>query len=171
MPEPHDWGTGEAPRPPRPDYKPKWHIEPQTLDDLCQRAGPYADAARIHVEWGAVTVWFMSGKADLALAAALIPGQAASLSVLLTRAAEEREAGWPQLSGRAVTPALYDLPDDAQVIARRLAGDVHALWEAAGRPHLNANACKMAHRFLVACIRAGSIPPQRTIGDVPPYNS
>jgi hypothetical protein len=165
-----DRGTGEAPRPPRPDYEPKWHIEPRTLDDLMQRAGPYADGTKAHVEYGAVTAWHMSGKADEALATVFLSGAAASLSVLLTRQAVEQEAGWPQLSDRAVTPALYDLPDDAQAIARRNAAEVHALWEVAGRPYLDSVRCKDAFRFLVACIRSGSIPPLRSIGDVPPLN-
>jgi hypothetical protein len=113
----------------------------------------------------------MSGKVDEALAAANIPSGAASLSVLLTRKAIEHDAGWPQISDRAVTPAIYDLPEDAQGIARRMAGDIHALWEAAGRPNLDTRRIKDAFRFLVACIRFGSIPPQRTIGDVPPLHS
>lgn len=174
MPDPHDWGTGEAPQPPRSfpaNPRPRWHVEPRTFDDLLQRAGPYADGTKAHVEWGAVTAWHMSGKADPALAAAFIPGEAASLAVLLTRQATELEAGWPQLSDRAVSPALYDLPEDAQGIARRMAAEVHALWEAAGRPYLDTPRFKDAFRFLVACIRSGSIPPQRTIGDVPPFNS
>lgn len=174
MSDMHDWGTGEPPKPPRSfpaDTRPKWHVEPRTLDDLLQRAGPYADATKAHVEWGAVSAWHMSGKADEALAAAFIPGAAASLSVLLTRQAIEHEIGWPRLSDRAVMPALYDLPEDAQGIARRMAGDIHALWEAAGRPYLDTRRIKDAFRFLVACIRSGSIPPQRTIGDVPPLQS
>jgi len=167
----HDRGTGEAPAPRRsfaPDPRPRWHIEPTTLPDLMKRAGPYGNAAKAYVEYGAVTAWHMSGQADEALAAALIPGEAASLSILLTRQAVEHEAGWPQLSDRAATPALYDLPDDAQGIARRMAAEVHALWEVAGRPHLNIRRFKDAHRFLVACVRSGSIPPVLTIGDVPP---
>ncbi|WP_139198062.1 hypothetical protein [Sphingomonas gellani] len=110
----------------------------------------------------------MSGKADAALAAAFIPGEAASLSALLVRAAEEREAGWPSLGGRLVSPALYDLPDDAQRIARRMAGDIRALWETAGRPHFDTPRFKDAYRWLVACVRSGSIPPVLTIGEVPP---
>ncbi|MEZ0494920.1 hypothetical protein [Sphingomonas sp. IW22] len=113
----------------------------------------------------------MSGRANDALAAAFLPGEAASLSVILTRAAEEQEAGWPKLSDRSVTPAIYDLPEEARGIARRMAAEVHALWEAAGRPYLDTRRVKDAFRFLVACIRSGSIPPQRTIGDVPPLNS
>ncbi len=174
MPDPHDWGTGEAPKPPRSfpaDPRPKWHVEPRTLDDLLQRAGPYADVTKAHVEWGAVSLWLMKVWPNPALAAALIPEEAASIAVLLTRQAIEHEAGWLRLSDRAVTPALYDLPEDAQGIARRMAAEVYTLWEAAERPFLDTEACKMAFRFLVACIRSGSIPPLRTIGDVPPYNS
>jgi hypothetical protein len=166
-----DRGTGSAPRPPRPDYEPKWHIEPQTLDDLMKRAGPYAEAAKAFVEWGAVSNWLTKVWPNPALAAALIPDEAANLSVLLTRKAVEHETGWPQLSDRAVTPALYDLPDDAQGIARRMAVEVHALWGAAGRPYLDTRRFKDAFRWLVACIRSGSIPPVPTIGDVPPLNS
>ena len=55
MSNPDDRGTGSAPKPSRPDYEPKWHTEPQTLDDLMQRAGPYADAVKAHVEWSAVS--------------------------------------------------------------------------------------------------------------------
>lgn len=171
MPSLDDRGAGEPPRPPRPDYEPKWHTEPQTLDDLMKRAGSYADATKAFVEWGAVSLWLMKVSPNPALAAAFIPEEAASLSVLLTRQAVEQEAGWPQLSDRAATPALYDLPDDAQAVARRMAAEVHALWEAAGRPYLDARRFKDAFRFLVACIRSGSIPPLRSIGDVPPLNS
>lgn len=173
MPDLHDYGTGEAPKPPRsfpPDRKPKWHVEPCTLDDLLQRAGPYAEATKLHVEWGAVTVWLMKVSPNPALAAAFITEEAASLSVLLTRKAVEHEAGWPQLSDRAVTPALYDMPDDAQSIARRTAAEVYAIWEAAGRPYLDTGRCKDAYRFLVACVRSGSIPEVLTIGHVPPLN-
>lgn len=171
MPDLHDWGTGDAPKPSRSfpaDPRPKWHVEPRTLDDLLQRAGPYADGTKAHVEWGAITAWHMNGNANAALASALIPGDIASLTVLLTRQAIEHEAGWPQLSDRAVTPALYDLPEDAQGIARRMAGEVYALWEGAGRPYLNAARFKDAYRFLVACVRSGSIPDVLTIGVVPP---
>ena len=171
MPDPHDWGTGEAPKPTRSfpaDPRPKWHVEPRTLDDLLKRAGPYAEATKLHVEWGAIAAWHMSGNADEALAAAFIPGKVASLSVLLTRQAVEHEAGWPQLSDRHVTPALYDLPGDAQGIARRMAAEAYALWEAAGRPYLDTPRFKDAYRWLVACVRSGSIPPVLTIGDVPP---
>lgn len=170
----HDWGTGEAPKPPRSfpaDPRPKWHVEPLTLDDLLQRAGPYADGTKAHVEWGAVLIWLMKEWPIPALANAFIPDEAANVSVLLSRQAIEHEAGWPQLSDRAVTPALYDLPEDAQGIARRMAAEVYALWEAAGRPHLDTRRIKDAFRFLVACIRSGSISPQRTIGDVPPLQS
>lgn len=170
MSNPDDRGTGSAPKPSRPDYEPKWHTEPQTLDDLMKRAGPYADATKAFVEWGAVSLWLVKVWPNAALAAAMIPDEAANLSVLLTRQAVERETGWPQLSDRAVTPALYNLPDDAQAIARRMAAEVHALWEAAGRPYLDSSRCKDAFRFLVACIRSGSIPPVPTIGDVPPRN-
>jgi hypothetical protein len=170
MPDPHDWGTGEAPTPPRSfpaDPRPKWHVEPTTLDDLLQRAGPYADATKAHVEWGAVETWMMKGNADQALAAAFIPGHAANLSVFLSRQAIEREAGWPHLSDRAATPAFYDLAEDAQCIARRMATEVYSLWESAGRPHLNAPRFKDAHRYLVACVRKGTIPPVLTMGHVP----
>lgn len=171
MPDLHDWGTGEAPKPSRSfpaDPRPKWHVEPRTLDDLLQRAGPYADGTKAHVEWGAVTAWMMNGQADEAIASVFMPGEAANLSVFLSRQAIEHEAGWPQLSERCVTPALYDLAEDAQGIARRMAGEVYALWEAAGRPYLNTARFKDAFRFLVACVRSGSIHDLLTIGDVPP---
>lgn len=174
MPDLHDWGTGEAPAPPRSfpaDPRPRWHVEPHSFDDLLQRAGLYADGTKAHVEWGAVTAWMMSGNARDALVAASIPGEAANLSVLLTRQAIEHEAGWPALASRRVTPALYGLPEDAQGIARRMAADIHSFWDAAGRPYLNTPRFKDAYRWLVACIRSGSIPPQRTIGDVAPLNS
>lgn len=167
----HDYGTGKAPRPPHSypvDRRPKWHVEPTTLDDLLKRAGPYAEATKAHVEWGAVTVWLMKVWPNPALTTALIPDEAACVAVLLTSKAVEHEAGWPQLSDRAATPALYDLPDDAQAIARRMGAEVHALWDAAGRPYLDTRRIKDAFRFLVACVRSGSIPPVLTIGDVPP---
>ncbi len=170
----HDWGTGEAPKPSRSfpaDPRPKWYVEPRTLDDLLKRAGPYADATKAFVEWDAVQTWLMKVWPNPALATAFIPDTAAGLAVLLSRQAIEHEAGWPQLADRAVIPALYDLPEDAQAIARRMAGDIHALWEAAGRPYLDTRRFKDAYRWLVACVRSGSIPPVPTIGHVPPLNS
>ena len=167
MSDPHDWGTGEAPKPSRPDYVPKVRLIPTTLDDLMNRAARYADAAKAHLEWSAVLVWLMKDGDD-ALAAAFIPVEAANLSVLLTRAAAEHEAGWPKLSDNPVTPPLYDLPEDAQGIARRMAGDIHALWEAAGRPYLRASDCKFAFQYLAAAIRKGIIPPIPTLGEVDP---
>jgi hypothetical protein len=137
------------------------------MDDLMQRAGPYADAAKAHLEWSAVLVWLMKDS-DKDLASAFIPVEAANLSVLLTRHAAEHEAHWPSLSDSPVLPALYDLPADAQQIARRMAADIHALWEAAGRPYLRANDCKFAFQYLAAAIRKGIIPPIPTIGDVDP---
>lgn len=170
MPDLHDWGTGAAPKPSRPDYVPKVRLIPTTLDDLMNRAGSYAHAAKAHVEWTAVSVWLMKD-AGRALASAIIPVEAANLSVLLTRAAAEHEAGWPSLSDNPVTPAIYDLPEDAQGIARRMAGDIHALWEAAGRPYLRANDCKFAFQYLAAAVRKGIIPPIPTLGDVDPIPS
>ena len=160
-----DRGSGQAPSRPRSDYIPKVRLIPTTLGDLMNRAGPYADAVKAHVEYTAVSTWLM--KVDEPLAAAFIPVEAANLSVLLTRQALEHEAGWPKLSGQAAPP-LYDLPEDAQGIARRIAGDIHALWEAAGRPYLRANDCKFAFQYLAAAIRKGIIPPISTLGDVDP---
>ncbi|MGK6322298.1 hypothetical protein ACMGDM_04365 [Sphingomonas sp. DT-51] len=169
MPDLHDYGMGEAPKPPRsfpPDRRPRgWTVVPETLPDLMVRAGPYADAAKAHLEWSAVTAWLMKD-GDKALAAAFIPVQAANLSVLLARHAAEHEANWPKLSDNPVPPALYDLPEDAQVIARRMAYDIYDLWEAAGRPYLRASDFKFAFQYLVAAIRKGIIPPVPTIGDV-----
>jgi len=163
----HDWGTGGAPKPSRPDYVPKVPLFPQTLDDLMNRAGSYADATKAYVEWGAVTVWFMKD-ADKALASAFIPVEVASLAIVLVREAVRKETGWPSLSGSPVIPELYALPDDAQQIARRMAADIHALWEAAGRPYLRASDCKFAFQYLAAAIRKGIIPPIPTLGDVDP---
>lgn len=173
----HDWGTGQAPNPrsyPMSyplDHRPKWHMFPKTLDDLLQRAGPYADATRTHIEWGAVTVWLMKTYCSEALEIAGLPIRVASLAVLLTREAEEDAAGWPRLSGKIVTPAIYGYSPDSQCEARRSAAQARSLWEAAGRPHIDANRCKFAFQYLVACIRKGLIPPQRTIGDVPPHET
>lgn len=168
----HDWGTGEAPKPPRSfpkDHRPAgWRVVPEMLDDLMQRAGPYGEAAKAHLEWSGVSLWLMKVSPNPALAAALITEEAASLSVLLTRKAVEHEAGWPSLSDKPVPPALYDLPEDAQRIARRMAAEVHALWEAAGRPHLGAKDCKFAFQYLAVAIRKGIIPPVSTIGDADP---
>lgn len=167
MPDLHDWGTGAAPKPSRPDYVPKVPLFPQTLDDLMNRAGSYADAAKAELEWGAVTVWFMKD-ADKALASAFIPVEVASLSIVLVREAVRAEMGWPSLSDSPVPPALYDLPDDAQQIARRMAADIHALWENAGRPYLRPSDCKFACQYLAAAIRKGVIPPIAAIADADP---
>ncbi len=169
MPDLHDWGTGGAPKPSRPDYEPKVRLIPTTLDDLMNRAGPYADAAKAHLEYTAVSAWLMKD-AGKALAAAFIAVEVAHLSVLLTKQALEHEAGWPKLTDQAA-PALYDLPEDAQGIARRMAGDIHVLWEAAGRPYLRANDCKFAFQYLAAAVRKGIIPPIPTLGDVDPIPS
>jgi hypothetical protein len=131
-----------------------------------QRAGPYGDAAKAHVEYTAITAWLMKGQGDKQLDAIGLPVRVASLSVFLTRAAEERELGWPCLTDN-VTPELYGYSPDSQCEARRVAAEVHAFWEAAGRPYLGSQQCQMAHRHLVACVRKGTIPPVLTIGDVP----
>jgi len=162
-----DRGTGDAPRPSRPDYVPKVALVPQTLDDLMQRAGPYADAVKAHLEWSAVTVWLMK-EGDKVVVAAGLPSAVAILSVFLTRAADEREAGWPILSGIIVTPAIYGYSEDSQCEARRSAAEARAIWEANGRPYLRPSDCKWAFQYLVACIRSGVIPPVPTIGDVTP---
>lgn len=160
-----DRGSGQAPSRPRSDYIPKVRLIPTTLDDLMNRAGPYANAVKAHVEYTAVSTWLM--KADAPLTAACIPVEAGNLSVLLTRQALEHEAGWPKLTSNA-PPPLYDLPEDAQGIARRMAGDIHALWEAAGRPYLRAKDCKFALQYLAAAIRKGIIPPIAAIADADP---
>jgi hypothetical protein len=167
MPDLHDWGTGEAPKSPRPDYVPKVHLFPQTLDDLMQRAGPYADGAKAHLEYTAVSTWLMKDWPNPALATAFISDKAAGLSVLLSRQAIEHEAGWPKLSDNPVPPALYDLPEDAQRIARRMAGEIHALWEAAGRPYLRADDYKFAFQYLAACVLEGIIPSLPSLGTLP----
>jgi hypothetical protein len=163
-----DRGTGSAPRPTRPDYVPKVAIVPQTLDDLMQRAGPYADAVKAHLEWGAVTVWLMKATYGDQLEAAALPVRIANLSVLLTREAEEHAAGWPRLSGPAVTPAIYGYSPDSQCEARYSAAQVRSIWQANGRPYLRAKDCKFAFQYLAACIRNGVIPPIPTLGDVEP---
>lgn len=165
-----DRGSRQAPSSPRSNYTPKVRLIPTTLDDLMNRAGSYADAVKAHVEWTAVSVWLMkdTGKA---LAAAFIPIEAANLSVLLTRHAAEHEADWPKLSDNPVPPALYNLAEDAQGIARRMAADVYAIWEAAGRPYIRASDCKFAFQYLAAAIRKGIIPPIPTIGEVEPIPS
>lgn len=160
-----DRGSGQAPSRPCSDYIPKVRLIPTTLGDLMNRVGPYADAVKAHVEYTAVSTWLM--KADAPLAAACIPVEAGNLSVLLTRQALEHEAGWPKLTSNA-PPPLYDLPEDAQGIARRMAGDIHALWEAAGRPYLGVNDCKFAFQYLAAAVRKGIIPPIPTLGEVDP---
>lgn len=169
-----DRGAGHPPKPPRsfpPDRRPKWHMFPQTLDDLLQRAGPYADATRIRVEWSAISVWMMKGQADKELEANGVSPTVANLSVFLTEQAEVREAGWPNLTGIVPPLAIYDHSPECQCEARRVADEVRAIWEANGRPHLTADDCKLAFQYLVACIRNGVIPQQRTIGDVPPHDT
>jgi hypothetical protein len=161
-----DRGTGEAPRTSRPDYAPKVAIVPQTLDDLMQRAGPYADAAKANLEWSAVTVWLMKEGYGV-LATSDLPSAVACLSVILTREAEEHAAGWPRLSGPAVTPAIYGYSPDSQCEARRSAAQARSMWEADGRPYLRASDCKLAFQHLAACIRNNIISPVPTIGDVP----
>ena len=163
-----DRGTGDAPKPSRPDYVPKAAIVPQTLDDLMQRADPYADAVKAHLEWGGVNVWLMKADCRDQLEAASLPVPVACLSVLLTREADEHAAGWPRLSGPAVTPAIYGYSPDSQCEARHVAAQVRSIWEAAGRPYLRASDCKFAFQYLAACIRNGIIPPIPTLGDVEP---
>ena len=163
-----DRGTGDAPKSSRPDYVPKVAIVPQTLDDLMQRAGPYADAVKAHLEWSAVSLWLMQTNCEPQLEAAELPVRAACLSVILTREAEEHAAGWPRLSGPAVTPAIYGYSPDSQCEARHVAAQVRSIWQANGRPYLRASDCKFGFQYLAACIRNGIIPPLPTMGDVDP---
>lgn len=167
MSNPDDRGTGSAPKPSRPDYVPKVALVPQTLDDLMQRAGPYADAVKAHLEWSAVSLWIMKAGGEQ-LEPAGLPVPVACLSVILTREAEEHAADWPRLSGPAVTPAIYGYSADSQCEARRSAAQARSIWEAQGRPYLRAKDCKFAFQYLVAAIRSGAIPPVPTIGDVTP---
>ncbi len=162
-----DRGTGEAPKSSRPDYVPKVATVPQTLDDLMQRAGPYADAVKAHLEWSAVSLWLMKTDGER-LEAADLPVPVANLSVILTREAEEHAADWPRLSGPRVTPAIYGFSPDSQREARRSAAQVHSIWQANGRPYLRPSDCKFAFQYLAACIRNGIIPPIPTLGDVEP---
>jgi len=164
-----DRGTESAPRPSRPDYVPKVAIVPQTLDDLMQRAGPYADAVKAHLEWSSVTVWLMKEGYGV-LAASDLPSTVACLSVILTREAEEHAAGWPRLSGPAATPAIYGFSPDSQCEARCAAAQARLMWEADGRPYLRPSDCKFAFQYLAACIRNGIIPPIPTLGDVEPIS-
>ncbi len=163
-----DYGTGSAPKPSRPDYVPKVAIVPQTLDDLMQRAGPYGDAVKAHLEWGGVNAWLMSADCRDQLETASLPVPVACLSVILTREAEEHAAGWPRLSGPAVTPAIYGYSPDSQCEARCSAAQARSIWQAIGRPYLRASDCKFAFQYLAACIRSGVIPPVPSMGDVEP---
>ena len=150
-----DTTTGEIlpskPYPPRGISK--IQLEPVSLPDLMERAGPLSEAARVFVEWGAVTSWQMNSSSAYqgAIAAADIPDRVASLSVLLVREALQHETGWPRIDGKVVTPALYGYSSDAQSEAQRTAEEIRALWDAAGRPHVDARRCKDAYRWLVAC--------------------
>jgi hypothetical protein len=110
-----DRGNGQAPVSPRSNYVPKVPLFPQNLDDLMQRAGPYADAVKAEVEWSAVTVWFMKD-ADKALASAFIPIEAASLTIVLVREAVLKETGWPSLGS-----GLVDHSQKMTVAARAMA--------------------------------------------------
>lgn len=168
MSNPDDRGTGLAPKPSRPDYAPKVHLVPQTLDDLMQRAGPYADAVKAHMEWSAVSSWLMQPSCEEPLVVKGLPFAVANLSVMLTREAEERAAGWPRLSGPAATPAIYDYSPDSQCEARRTAAQVRSIWQANGRAYLRPKDCKFAFQHLTACIRSGIIPPIPTMGNVEP---
>ncbi|WP_140419341.1 hypothetical protein [Sphingobium sp. Z007] len=142
-----------------PDYQPKCSIEPTDLDDLCNRAGPYAAAAKAEVEWGAITKWLMDGSAgyQAAIEAADIPGRVASLSVLIVSKARKIDAGWPHPSGKVETAALYNYSADAQSEAQRTAEDIYRMWDAAGRPHVDAERCKFTYRLLVAAAERGLI--------------
>ena len=167
MPDLHDWGTGEAPQPTHPAYVPKVRLVPHTLDDLMQRAGPYSDAVKAYVEWGAVTRWLMQPSSEQLLEAAGLPFRVASLSVNLTRQAEEHATGWPRLSGPTVTTAIYGYSLDSQCEARRSAAQARSIWEANGRPYIRPSDCKWAFQYLAACIREGIIPPLPSLGTIP----
>ncbi len=154
-----DMGTGEAPSPVSfpSTYKPKCKLEPTDLDDLCRRVGKYADAAKAHVEWGAITQWLMCGgrRYDDAIASAGIEGRTASQCVLIVREADEHKAGWPRLSGKPVKPVLYDLNPIHREETVRIAKKIRALWEAAGRPNLNGRRCTEAYRDLFKAAELG----------------
>lgn len=146
---------GQRPHAPKPD-KPST-LEPQDLDDLCHRAGPYADMIRTHVEWSAITAWQMRDTGEIAKASG-IPSAVVSLSIFLVSKAEEHEAAWPGQSGQN-TPLLYGYSADSQCEARRTAAEIHALWEASGRPYLNASLCKSVYRHMNGLMREGRLPP------------
>lgn len=101
-----------------------------------------------------------------AIAAADIDGRVASLSVHLVIEAQKHETGWPNLSGKIVTPALYGYSPDSQCEARLVAADVYAAWEKAGRPHVDVRCCKDAYRYLLACVTSGLIDPLPSINAI-----
>lgn len=133
-------------------------VEPQDLDELCRRAGPYADMIATHVHWSAITAWQMRDTGEIAMASG-IPSAVAILSVFVVSKAKEYEAGWPSITGQDVTPVLYSYSADSQCEALRTAEEVRAAWEAAGRPYLNADRCKATYRHLIALIQEGRLDP------------
>lgn len=133
--------------------------QPKDLASLQERAGPYADMVTVAIEWSAINVWLMKEYPNQRLIDAGIDDRIASLSVQLVREAGKHEAGWPTRNGSPVSPALYDLSDDCQQEARRTADEVHAVWNAAGRPFLDAKRCRDHFWELGERIRNGLLAP------------
>ncbi|MEC3950837.1 hypothetical protein [Sphingobium sp. HWE2-09] len=133
--------------------------QPKDLSSLQERAGPYADMVTVAIEWSAVGIWLMKEYPSQRLIDAGIDGRIASLSVVLVQEASHHEAGWPTRDGSPVSPALYDLSGDCQQEARRTAEEVHALWNAAGRPFLDAKRCRDYFWELGERIRNGLLAP------------
>lgn len=133
--------------------------QPQDLASLRERAGPYADMVTAAIEWSAVQIWLMKEYPNQRLIDAGIDGRVASLSVQLVQEASKLEAGWLTRNGSPVSPALYDLSDDCQQEARRTAEEVHTLWNAAGRPFLDAKRCRDYFSELGERIRNSVLAP------------
>ncbi|WP_434405771.1 hypothetical protein [Sphingobium sp. DN12] len=149
-----------APQPQHNPFHPAGSLsQPTTMTDLRRRAGVYFGMAKVHLEWSAISTWMLKGQATAAIEAAGIPYPVASATVRLIQPAREFEAGWPRLSGKVETPALYGLSPDCQLEARRVAREVAAVWTAQGRPHQSGQSIEQVLSLIAAAVRNGLLEP------------
>lgn len=145
-------------KPSYPGYTPPppW---PQTLNDMAQRCGPYADLAIAEAKAVAVHSWAYGTFTKKGNAKA---NPRAVLWEVLTRARYQmhRDHGVSRPNTDGTIPAALDgFSPDCQSEALLVLEETYAEWEAAGSPGLDQPALYVVWRWLMGHIWSGTLPP------------
>ena len=133
------------------------HLFPQTIEQLRDRSGEYADAAVAEIQWGAVTTCSMQGMEFSN------SWQVVNVAVMHCRAEDRMRLGWPDYLGRMHTPAFHDLSPEAQSEARLVGAETLADWRAADCPYLTSDSIKRTYCYIQSCIRIAAEAEQTNI--------